>query len=193
MDEAIAAMKSHKPGERLWYPECAKKSNVPQTTLMQRCKGTQKSMAARKIEKQKLNLHQEAELVTRFISQNNDHLILRWTKGIDAARHYADSEAKYDLYFDLLYEKIKEYDVEPAYTYNIDEKGFAIRESEDVTQFFQDGSREWITVLAGVCADGSTLPPGLIYASKNCSVRSTWVEDIKAGKHEVLVTSTPSG
>ncbi|KAF2031849.1 hypothetical protein EK21DRAFT_62320 [Setomelanomma holmii] len=30
---------------------------------MQRCKGTQKSIAARKIENQKLNLHQELELV----------------------------------------------------------------------------------------------------------------------------------
>ncbi|KAF2030473.1 hypothetical protein EK21DRAFT_88803 [Setomelanomma holmii] len=190
--------------------------------LMQTCKGIQKSIAARKIKKQKLNPHQELELVeyindltkkglpptremthkfgeeiahehvrdgwvTRFISQNDDHLISRWTKGMDAVRHHADSEAKYDLYFDLLHGKIKEYDVEPAHTYNMDEKGFTIGvigkqkrifskrmwQSGEVSQVLHDGSREWITVLAGVCADGSTLPPGLIYASKNCSIRST--------------------
>src|SRR5436190_24166750 len=27
----------------------------------------------------------------------------------------------------------------------------------------QDGSREFISVLAGICADGSNLPPALIY------------------------------
>ncbi|KAF2022553.1 hypothetical protein EK21DRAFT_83110, partial [Setomelanomma holmii] len=43
--------------------------------------------------------------VTRFISRNDHHLISRWTKGIDAVCHHADSEAKYDLYFDLIHEK----------------------------------------------------------------------------------------
>ncbi|KAF2025327.1 hypothetical protein EK21DRAFT_12437, partial [Setomelanomma holmii] len=43
--------------------------------------------------------------VTRFISRNNDHLISCWTEGMDAVRHHADSEAKYDQYFNLLYKK----------------------------------------------------------------------------------------
>ncbi|KAF2022841.1 hypothetical protein EK21DRAFT_119332 [Setomelanomma holmii] len=64
--------------------------------------------------------------VTRFVDQNDDYLISRWTKGKDAVRHHADSEAKYDLYFDLLHGKITQYDVEPAHTYNMVEKGFAI-------------------------------------------------------------------
>ncbi|KAF2031927.1 hypothetical protein EK21DRAFT_30254, partial [Setomelanomma holmii] len=58
--------------------------------------------------------------VTRFVERNDDYLISRWTTGMDAVRHHADSEAKYDLYFDLLHQKIKEYNVEPAHTYNID-------------------------------------------------------------------------
>jgi hypothetical protein len=31
------------------------------------------------------------------------------------------------LYFKLLHNKIKEYNVEPSYVFNIDEKGFIIR------------------------------------------------------------------
>ena len=27
----------------------------------------------------------------------------------------------------------------------------------------QDGNREWITVLACICQDGTYIPPGLIY------------------------------
>jgi hypothetical protein len=33
--------------------------------------------------------------VTRFIERNKDYLISKWTKGIDAVRHHANSEAKY--------------------------------------------------------------------------------------------------
>ena len=29
----------------------------------------------------------------------------------------------------------------------------------------QDGNREWITVIAIVCADGTYLPPGILYKS----------------------------
>jgi hypothetical protein len=45
---------------------------------------------------------------------------------MDRDRYQADSEAKYRLYFDLLQAKIAEYDIEPCYTYNMDEKGFLI-------------------------------------------------------------------
>jgi hypothetical protein len=62
-----------------------------------------------------------------------------------------------------------------------------------VTAALQDGSREWITLLAAICADGEVLPPGIIYASQNSTLRDTWVAGIKAGKHDVFVGSTPSG
>ena len=61
--------------------------------------------------------------------------------------------------------------------YNMDEKGFLIgvlnkskriyTKSEAVRgRLFgasQDGNREWITTIASVCADGTSLPLGLIY------------------------------
>jgi hypothetical protein len=62
-----------------------------------------------------------------------------------------------------------------------------------VTAALQDGDREWIAVLAAVCGDGTALPPWLIYASKSSTLQSAWVANIEAGKHDVFVTSTPSG
>jgi hypothetical protein len=64
--------------------------------------------------------------VTRFVNRNSNHLISKWTSGMDAVRHHADSRFKYNLYFDLLHSKIEEYNVLPKNTYNMDEKGFMI-------------------------------------------------------------------
>jgi hypothetical protein len=126
---------------------------------------------------------------------------------MDSNRHRADSEAKYKLYFDLLHSKIEEYSVEPRHTYNMDEEGFLIGiigrskrvfsrqewESGQVRALLQDGSREWISVLACVGASGDALPPSLIYEGAFGNIRSSWVDDIQAGEHEVFVTSSPTG
>ena len=145
--------------------------------------------------------------VDRFIDRHHDELFTRWGPSIDRVRHQADSLDKYDSYFDLLYEKIAEYEIEQRLSWNMDEKGFMIGVLGRTKRVFskqswvkkgvrapiQDGNREWITVLACVCADGSALPPGLIYQAKNGAIRDTWVADITAGEHPVHVTSSPSG
>jgi hypothetical protein len=102
-------------------------------------------------------------------------------------RHLADSETKYRLYFNLIYLKMVQYNVELRYTYNMDEKGFLMGvitrtkrvfsrlmwEKKEIRASLQDGSREFITILACVCADGSRLPPGLIFASAKGDIRLT--------------------
>jgi hypothetical protein len=69
------------------------------------------------------------------------------------------------------------YNIQHHNCYNIDEKGFLISYLQKVKRIFlkalmkkqkllgarQDGSREWITLLATICADDSSLPPALIY------------------------------
>ena len=126
---------------------------------------------------------------------------------MDRNRHTADSRAKYSAYFDLLRDKISQYNIEPRHTYNMDEKGFLIGstgrskrvfskrmwEKKEVTAAIQDSNREWISLLACVCADGSHLPPSLIYPSASGSIQSSWVEEVEPGKHSVHVTSSPSG
>jgi hypothetical protein len=64
--------------------------------------------------------------VTRFIKNYSIHLISRYSTGMNANRHNADSYAKYELYFNLLQRKIAEHEVDSCHTYDTDEKGFII-------------------------------------------------------------------
>ena len=114
--------------------------------------------------------------VTRLLNRNQDHLITAWTAPMETNRHDADSGDKYCLYFQLLHLKIEEREVLPENTYNMDEKGFMIGVLGRSKRVFDkvlyrerrfkqpthDGNREWVTVVAAICADGSTLPPSVI-------------------------------
>jgi hypothetical protein len=126
---------------------------------------------------------------------------------MDRDRHKADSEAKYSLYFELLHDKMKEYNIEPSHIFNLDEKGFMIGvlgrskrvfdkkiyDQKGVTTAVQDGSRQWITVLACICSDGTALSPSLIFQSAAGALKSAWAGAINPEKHSVFVTSSPSG
>jgi hypothetical protein len=60
-------------------------------------------------------------------------------------------------------------------------------------QMLQDGNREWVSLIACVCADGSALPPGLIYPAESQNIQSSWVEDVKVGEHTAFFGVSPSG
>jgi hypothetical protein len=122
--------------------------------------------------------------VDRFTQRYQVDLISHWATGIDRSRHQADSEIKYSLYFELLNSKLSQYDIEPRNTYNMDEKGFMLGvltrskrvfsrrlyEEGKLKAHIQDGNREWITLLACICADGSHIEPSLIYQSASGSI-----------------------
>ena len=55
-------------------------------------------------------------------------------------------------------------------------------ERKEVTEALQDGSREWLTVIACTCADRTPLEPAIIYKGKS-GLRSAWVDDVDPGKH----------
>ena len=125
----------------------------------------------------------------RFIERHKLDLISRWTSGINASRRRADSAFKYALYFKLLAKKIEQYNVDARHIYIMDEKGFLngilskskrvfSREQYERGKFksmLQDGNREWITSIACICADGSTLTPALIYQAVSGNVQDTWL------------------
>jgi hypothetical protein len=85
----------------------------------------------------------------------------------------------------------------------MDEKGFMIDtirrskkvfckqswDAKSVRQAFQDGSREWITVLGCCCADGSALDPALIFQGIS-RIQSSWVREGEAGKHPIFVANS---
>jgi hypothetical protein len=106
---------------------------------------------------------------------------------MDNSRHKSDSGKKYSLYFDLLCNKIDRCQIEVRHIYNMDEKGFMLgvvcrskknfsKASYEVRKRrrnIQDGSREWIMLLACICADGSCLEPALIYQSASGSTQDS--------------------
>jgi hypothetical protein len=110
-------------------------------------------------------------------ARHKDFLNSRYLNTLDLVRYKADSEASYRQYFTVLRQKIDQYNIQPHNCYNMDKKGFLIGYLQKVRRIFpkalmekqklpgtsQDGSREWITLLATIYADGSSLPPALIY------------------------------
>ena len=57
----------------------------------------------------------------------------------------------------------------------------------------QDGSREFISLMAAVCADGTALPPALIYAGRSHDLQNTWLEDFDASKDQAYFASSDKG
>jgi hypothetical protein len=89
--------------------------------------------------------------------------------------------------------------------YNIDEKGCMLGILTRLKRVFsrrlykegkikahvQDGNREWITLLACICADGLALAPALIYQLALGSIQDTWLQAIRP-KDRVYISSSPS-
>jgi phage baseplate assembly protein gpV len=63
IDSALTEIESFEDGEHFTYTEIANRFNVLRTTLTRRHKGCQGSPGAGKVAREKLNQHQEAELV----------------------------------------------------------------------------------------------------------------------------------
>lgn len=143
----------------------------------------------------------------RFVARHKDQLDARYLNALDLARHKADSRARYVHYFDTLSARIKEYDILPENMYNMDEKGFLIGRLQKAQRVFtkdlykqgklvetgQDGSREWITVVATICADETSLSPTLIYKAVSGNLRDTWLEDFDPSRQSCYFTSSPNG
>ena len=47
----------------------------------------------------------------------------------------------------------------------------------------QDGSQEWITVLASICMDGTWIPPALIYQAVSGDIQDTWATEVDPMEH----------
>ncbi|EUC26627.1 hypothetical protein COCCADRAFT_10601 [Bipolaris zeicola 26-R-13] len=101
--------------------------------------------------------------VTRFINRHQDKFVSKRTSAMDRTRHQDDSLMKYEAYFDLLHQKLKECCLEAGDIYNMDEKGFLIGivgtgkrifskrqwDKKEVRASLQDGSRLIYTSARG--------------------------------------------
>ena len=59
-----------------------------------------------------------------------------------------------------------------------------------ITQASEDGSREFITLLACINALGIALPPALIYQSDSGTLQDTWVEDWTSDQEAYFAVSS---
>ena len=89
----------------------------------------------------------------------------------------------------------------------MDEKGFLIGILSKLKRIFsknawektsligagQDGNREWITIIATICADGSNLSPGLIYQAVSGNIQDSWLQDFDPKEHPAFFASSPTG
>jgi DDE superfamily endonuclease len=57
----------------------------------------------------------------------------------------------------------------------------------------QDGSRQWITLVAAICQDCTYLPPLLIYAGKLGNVQDTWLDDFDPDTQEAYFSASLNG
>jgi len=89
-------------------------------------------------------------------------------------------------------EKTEKYNITADNIYNWDEKGFLIGQSNIVkrvmsrealksrriTRARTDGNREFISLLACIYADGTSIPLALIYKGSSHDLQSSWLDDI---------------
>lgn len=107
----------------------------------------------------------------------------------------------------MLAKELEEYEIQPEDIYNMDEKDFLIGmlskglrifsrhkyEQGGFKQNLQDGNREWITSIACICADGTSLSLGLIYQAVSGNIQDTWLQDFNPKEHDCFFASSPSG
>jgi Tc5 transposase DNA-binding domain/helix-turn-helix, Psq domain len=113
--------------------------------------------------------------VDRFLDRHPD-VKRKVTQPLEACRAKALNRHNVDDFFDKLIDIITHHDIPPENIYNMDEKGvqlgqggkvLAIVDRELKTAYqIEEGSREMVTVIETVCADGSALDPMVIFPLK---------------------------
>jgi DDE superfamily endonuclease/Tc5 transposase DNA-binding domain/helix-turn-helix, Psq domain len=119
-----------------------------------------------------------SQWLPRFLGRHSELSSVVSNK-IDAQRVKGTDPARLRKWFDDLRRVMDEYKIEPQNIYNMDESGFSIGEIEaskviinaETRQKFQAkwNRQEWVTSIECICADGSSLPPLLIFKAKNLS------------------------
>jgi hypothetical protein len=110
--------------------------------------------------------------VPRF-KLRHPNLKVRWTTALERARAQALNPTLVSEFYDGLMELLRDFNIKPENIYNMDEKGiqlgvgrkqkvFVDRDQKDVYAI-EDGNRELVTVIECICADGTVLPPSVIF------------------------------
>jgi hypothetical protein len=120
---------------------------------------------------------------TRFI-QRNPSIIVKSGRTYECQRKLCETPAVIQAWFELVKNTINKHGILPEDMYNFDETGFQLGQistSRVVTSSERTGrpkqikpsNTEWVTVIQGACADGSAIPPLLIFKGK--TINYSWL------------------
>ena len=56
-----------------------------------------------------------------------------------------------------------------------------------------EGNRKWITILGGICADGTSPPLSLIYKAVTGNLQDSGLQDFDGSQHTAMSSSSPNG
>lgn len=132
--------------------------------------------------------------VFNFLVRHRQVLKTYWSKGLDTKRAQALNPTAVKDWFNIVRNEIVDKGILPENIYAIDESGFppsgqgtmrVVGTIGKKRQYKQgNASRENVTVLVTICADGSTLTPLIVY--KAHSLQSRWTKENIANARYVL-------
>ncbi len=121
----------------------------------------------------------------RFVTKHHTRLGRYWSRSLESKRGRAVNPTTHKEWFDLLEATIRDNGIEPDCIYGSDEVGFSTSlgqkerviggKGKTVQHQVRDGNRENITVIPTICADGTAIPPLVIFKGKAFQVR--WLQD----------------
>jgi len=125
----------------------------------------------------------------RFVERHSERLKQYWSRPLDNSRARAVNPATKEAFFKLLESTIKgeegDEPIPPELIYGVDEsgiqEGIGTRERvlgavhKKVQHQQRSGERENITVIVTICADGTSIPPAVIF--KGEGFQASWKQD----------------
>jgi hypothetical protein len=130
----------------------------------------------------------------KFLAKYGQHISMKWSTSLDTVHASAVNPTNVKLWFDLVKKVRDTYKFCPRNIYNFDKSGFPIgkgskhrvitRPGTKIQHAVEDGNRENVTVMCTVCADGTVLPPVVIF--KGQYFLEKWCQNNPIGAAYVL-------
>jgi hypothetical protein len=121
----------------------------------------------------------------RFVEKHSEAIKMSWSQPLETKRGRAVNPFTKKAFYELLGDTVKKYDITEDRTWGVDEIGIqgSMGMPERVMgahklgpQYQQrDGDRENITILETICADGTSIPPAVIF--KGSAYQVKWAQD----------------
>ena len=117
----------------------------------------------------------------RFVQRHSDRIGMYWSSGLDTKRGRAVNPTANAKWQELLRQLLEDFNLQAEDIYGTDETGFMTgvglkervigRRGKKVQHQQRGGNRETITVIPTICADGTSIPPAVIFKGKSYQVR----------------------